>query len=87
VLRSAINDFARYEIRVIIRFLHPNNMSFVKIHRELCAVYCNKRMSKGTVRQWCRMFKDGRTDAHDEERSGRPHVVSGDLFQSVDQKL
>jgi hypothetical protein len=33
------------------------------------------------------MFKDGRTNIHDEERSGRPSVVSDDLVQSVDQKI
>jgi hypothetical protein len=32
------------------------------------------------------MLKDGRTDVHDEERSGRPSVVSDDLVRSVDQK-
>jgi hypothetical protein len=31
------------------------------------------------------MFKDGRTDVHVEERSGRPSVVSDDLVQSVEQ--
>jgi hypothetical protein len=43
-------------------------------------------MSEGTVRQWCRMFKDGRTNVHDEEQSGLPFVVIDDLVQSVDQK-
>jgi transposase len=43
-------------------------------------------MSEGTVRQWCRMFKDGRTNVHDEDRSGRPCVVSEDLVRSVGQK-
>jgi hypothetical protein len=33
------------------------------------------------------MFKDGRTNVHDEEQSGRPSVVSDDLVQSVDQKV
>jgi hypothetical protein len=32
------------------------------------------------------MFKDGRTNIHAEERSGRPSVVSDDL-QNVDQKI
>jgi hypothetical protein len=31
------------------------------------------------------MFKDGRTNVHDEEQGGRQSVVS-DLVQSVDQK-
>jgi hypothetical protein len=35
-------------------------MSATEIHRELCAVYGQNIMSEGTVRQWCRMFKDGR---------------------------
>jgi transposase len=43
--------------------------------------------SEGTVRQWCRMFKDGRTNVRGEERSGRPSVVSDDLDQSVGQKI
>jgi hypothetical protein len=28
----------------------------------------------------------GHTDVHEEGRSGRPTVVSDDLFQSIDQK-
>jgi hypothetical protein len=34
------------------------------------------------------MFKGGRTNVHEEERSGRPSVVSNDnLVQSVDHKI
>jgi hypothetical protein len=33
------------------------------------------------------MFKDGRINVHDEERSGRPSVVSNDLVQTVDQQI
>jgi hypothetical protein len=62
-------------------------MNSAEIYRELCAVYNQNVMSGGTVRQWCRMFKDGRRDVHDEERSGRPFVVSDGLVQSVDQKI
>jgi hypothetical protein len=32
------------------------------------------------------MFKDGQTYVHDEERNGRPSVMSDDLVQSVDPK-
>jgi hypothetical protein len=52
-------------------------MSAAKIQRELCsAVYGQNIMSEGTLRQWCRTFEDGRTDVHDEERSGRLSLVS-----------
>jgi hypothetical protein len=33
------------------------------------------------------MFKDGRTNVHDEDQSGQPSVVSDDLVQSVDKKI
>jgi hypothetical protein len=33
------------------------------------------------------MFKDGRTNVHVEEQSGRASEVSDDFVQSVDQKL
>jgi hypothetical protein len=70
----------------VIRILHAKNMSAAEIHRELCAVYCQNVTSGATVRQRCRMFKDGRTNVYDEERSGRPSAVSDGLVQSVDQK-
>jgi hypothetical protein len=44
-------------------------------------------MSEGTVKQWCKMFKDGQTNVHDEDWSGQPSVVSNDLVQSNDQKI
>jgi hypothetical protein len=50
-------------------------------------VYGQTVMSEGTARQWCRMFKDGRTNIHDEERSGQPSVVSDDLVRSVDNEF
>jgi transposase len=75
------------EICSVIRFLHAKNMSAVEIYRELCAVYGQNVMSEGTVRQWCRMFKDGRTNVHNEEQIGRPSVVSDDLVQSIVHKI
>jgi hypothetical protein len=54
----------------------------------MCSVIDNPASCRlRPVRQWCRMFKDGRTNVHDEKRSGQPSVVSDDLVQSVDQKM
>jgi hypothetical protein len=33
------------------------------------------------------MFKDGRTNVSDEERSGRTSIESDDLVQSLDQQI
>jgi hypothetical protein len=81
-----IDKSASFEVRAIIRFLHAKNMSAAEIHRELYPVYGQNVMREGTVRQWCRMFKNGLTNVHDEVRSDRPSVVSDDLIQSVDKK-
>jgi hypothetical protein len=82
----AIDNPASCEIRAVISFLYIKTMSAIEIHRELCAIYGQNIMSEGIVRQWCRMFKDGHTNVHDEERSGLASVVSDDLDQSVYQK-
>jgi hypothetical protein len=63
-------------------------MSAAEICHELClAVYSQNVMNEGTVRQCCRMFKNGRTDVHNEEQSGQLSIVSEDLVQSVDQEI
>jgi hypothetical protein len=55
----AIDNPTSIEICAVIHFLHTKNMSAVEIHCELCAVYDQNVMSEGTIRQWCKMFKDG----------------------------
>ncbi|KAG8225519.1 hypothetical protein J437_LFUL006058 [Ladona fulva] len=35
-------------------------------------------MNESSVRKWCIMFNQGRTSAHDEERRGRPSLVTED---------
>jgi hypothetical protein len=44
-------------------------LSAAKIHRELRTINGENLISEGTVRQWCRMFKDGGRDVHCEEQS------------------
>jgi hypothetical protein len=82
----AIDNSTICEIRADIRFLHVKNTSAAEI-RELCPLYGQNVMSEGTGRQLWRMFKDGRTNVHDEKPSGRPTVLSNVHVQSVDQKI
>jgi hypothetical protein len=83
-----IYDPASYEIRVVIHFLHAKNMRAAEIHRELCtAVYSRNVLSEGTLRQLCRMFKDGQTNVYDEELSVPQPEVIEDIVQSVDPIL
>jgi hypothetical protein len=64
------------EIHAVNPFLHAKNMSAAEILHELWVVYSQNIMSEGTVGQLCRMFKDGQTNIHDEERSGCPAISS-----------
>ena len=44
-------------------------------------------MSDSKVRQWCRLFEEGRTNVHDEESSGRPSVITDGLVEKVNATL
>jgi hypothetical protein len=79
----AIDNLASCEIRAVVLFLRAKNMNAADIYRELCAVYGQNVMSEGTVRQWCRIFRDGeQMFTMKREVVGWPSVVSDDLFQS-----
>jgi hypothetical protein len=81
----AIDNPTRSEIHAVI-FLHAKNMSALEISCELCVVYGQNVMIEVTVRQWCRMFKDGQTNVYNEEQYGRPSVVS-DLVELLIRKF
>jgi hypothetical protein len=54
------------------------------IHRQLVEVYGEGVMNKGNVRKWSRLFTGGRTDVHNEARSGLPSGINQDLEIRVD---
>jgi hypothetical protein len=73
----ATDNPAAAKFMLLITFFTLKKISGAKIHHELCmAVYSQNVISEGTVRQLCRMFKDGGTNVHDEEQSGRPAICS-----------
>lgn len=82
-----IENPAACEIRSVIRFLCAKEVKAAEIHRQISAVYGQNIMTGGMVRRWVRAFKDGRTNVHDEERSGRASVITEDLVQKVDERV
>jgi hypothetical protein len=65
---TATDNPANCRICIVMRHLHAKKTSSAKIHCELrMVVYAQNAMSEQTVRQWCRMFKDEQTNAHNEE--------------------
>ncbi|KAJ8954708.1 hypothetical protein NQ318_011401 [Aromia moschata] len=49
-------------------------LSIAVTARQLSEIYGETCISIQHVRKWCREFSEGRTDIHDEKRSGRPSI-------------
>ncbi|GFW22093.1 HTH_48 domain-containing protein [Trichonephila clavipes] len=79
-----IENPADCEVCTVIRFLCAQGFKSVDIHHQISG---ENIMSDGMVQKWVRGFKDGRTNIHDEELSGRPSVITDKLIQKVDCKV
>jgi hypothetical protein len=92
-MNKKIDNPADCEVRSVIRFLNAQNVLPIDIHRQLTAVYVEGVMNELSVRKWCRIFNEGRTNVHDEVRSGRPSLITEDLnkltnkFDRIDARL
>jgi arsenate reductase-like glutaredoxin family protein len=75
-----IENPACCEIRSVTKFLNAKNIRPAEIYQQACEVYAENAMSDGMVRRWCRMFSEGRTNVHDDDRSGHPSLVTADLL-------
>ena len=84
-MNAPISNPADCEVRGVIRFLQAENSRPSEIHRRLVAVYGEHVMNAASVRKWCTMFTNGRTDVHDAERSGRPSVITAALMEKVNR--
>ena len=82
-MNAPISNPADCVVRGVIRFLQAKNTRPSEIHRRLVAVYGEHVMNAASARKWCTMFRNGRTDVHDAERSGRPSVITDALKQKV----
>ena len=74
------------EVRSVIRFLNARGERPAEIHKQIVAVYCNV-MNRQNVTKWCREFSEGRIDVHDEQRSGRPSLISDDRLQEIEGEI
>ncbi|GBN87995.1 hypothetical protein AVEN_100233-1 [Araneus ventricosus] len=84
---KTISDPVDCEVLSVIRFLNANNIKPAEIHRQLLEIYGENVITDGMVRKWVRQFNDGRTNVHDEARSGRPSVVNDGLVAKVNEKI
>jgi hypothetical protein len=86
-INKKIYNPADCEVRSVMRFLNAQNVGAIDIHRQLTAVYGEGAMNESSVRKWCRMFNEGRTNVHDEEGSGRPSLITEDLKNQTDEHI
>ncbi|GBN01272.1 hypothetical protein AVEN_222629-1 [Araneus ventricosus] len=84
---KTIADPAYCEVRSVIRFLNAKKVKPAEIHPQLVEIYGENVMTDGMVRKWVRQFNDGRTNVHDEARSGLPSVVNDGLVAKVNEKI
>jgi len=84
-MNAPISNPADCEVRGVIRFLQAKNVRPSEIHRKLVAVYDEHVMNAASVRKWCTVFRNGLTDVHDAERSGRPSFITDALKQKVNR--
>jgi hypothetical protein len=82
-MAAPIQSPTKYEVRSVIRFLNAKGERPAEIHKQLVVVYGNI-MNRQNVMKWYCQFSRVRTDVHDEQRRGRPSLISYDLRQQTE---
>ncbi|GBL93276.1 hypothetical protein AVEN_42706-1 [Araneus ventricosus] len=85
-MAASIQNPVKCEVRSVICFLHAKNECPADIHRQIVSVYGNI-MNTQHVTKWCRAFSEGRTDVHEEHRTGRSSVISGALLRRTEEAI
>jgi hypothetical protein len=74
-MAAPIQSPAKCEVSSVVRFLNTKIECPAEIHEKIVGVYGDV-MNWKIVTTWCHEFSEGRTDVHDEQRSGRPSLIS-----------
>ena len=82
-MNALISNPTDCEVRGVIRSLQAENVRPCEIHQRLVAVWDEHVMNAASVRKWCIMFTNGRTDVHDAEKSGQPSVITDALKEKL----
>ena len=84
---TSIPTPAKCEIRAVIRYLVWKGKPPVEIFNEVKSAYGDCAMNRTSVYKWCREFKGGRTSVHDDQRSGRPSIVTDELVEKIENAV
>jgi hypothetical protein len=80
---APIQSPAKCEARSVIQFLNAKCERPAEIQKQIVAVYGDV-MNWQNVTKWCCEFSEGTTDVHDEQKSGRPSLISNNLPQKTE---
>ncbi len=88
VSSNFLNIFAKphdCKVRAVIKFLNAKNVPAAEIYGRICAVYGKQNiMSLHHVYKWVQLFKEGRSEVHDDERTSRPSdALTDDAITAV----
>ncbi len=73
---------SKLEHHTVICYLTMRGESASAIYRQLAEVY-GDAVTYDVVNRWCRSFLEGQTSLADDERSGRPSVITEDAINTV----
>jgi hypothetical protein len=85
-MAAPFQSLAKCDVCSVIRFLNAKGECPTESHKHIVAV-CGNVMNWRNVTKWCREFSEGRTDVHDEQRIGRPSLISDDLLQEIKAEI
>ena len=71
-------ELNREQIRLLILYDFKSNLSANDCMQRLHMAFGNQCVSRATVFNWYREFKNERMSLNDDPRSGRPVTASGD---------
>jgi hypothetical protein len=77
---NIIADPASCEVHAEPHFLYAEGQSVAENSFRLCRVYDDYILNDSCVREWCRKFRDERTDVHDEGGQVRHSIVTDELI-------
>jgi hypothetical protein len=70
-MAGVTENYSKYEVREMIRFLQVEGASHSEIHRRLVSDYGQKSFSRKEVSVWCNKFRGGRTTLNDDSEKHR----------------
>jgi hypothetical protein len=65
-MAGMMENYLKFEVHAVVRFLQAEGVSQTKIHRRLVSVYGQNVFSQKEVSVWCNKFEDGRTALIDD---------------------